>query len=399
MAPLDCVSGTMTPSEADRDKARTDVKNCLALGNVMCPSLDGNPTCMTAADCMSSRPVLPNPVDACPDGKFSCKSGCESAPCTATAASLSICPPRKPTLCPDQLNCAESMEACANMVEWNGCPLGKAACPARRIGRPVCVSSLTECAAQVGCATTEQLCGFDRTNMTGAPAGAPGKPICAVTCSVATLSPLSTNFKPAPTTLPAWTPSDANLSQEVVTGDKKAIFRMSAPKGVCQSAASSSSVDLPINFAITPVADSDVTDGPFKAFADKMLSPLINVQPDTLVAFNSSDPRVGVTLEFPLLDAALQGISAAAVDLCTKVLAKSKVISYSDDLRNANVATAMQESTFCSRGDQLGEYSCVCKVRLALSRRCAHAVGRAASAAVVPGGRATLYHLRRSADH
>jgi hypothetical protein len=28
----------------------------------------------------------------------------------------------------------------------------------------------------------------------------------------------------------------------------------------------------------TPVADSQITDGPFKAFADKMLSPLINVQ-------------------------------------------------------------------------------------------------------------------------
>ena len=89
-------------------------------------------------------------------------------------------------------------------------------------------------------------------------------------------------------------------AQEAVTADKKPIFRMSAAKGSCKSAISSanSTVDVPINFAVTPVAgdaarctlrvvlrctatpvaDSQITDGPFKTFADKMLSPLISVQ-------------------------------------------------------------------------------------------------------------------------
>ena len=44
-------------------------------------------------------------------------------------------------------------------------------------------------------------------------------------------------------------------AQEAVTADKKPVFRMTAAKGSCQSAISANStVDVPINFAVTPVA-------------------------------------------------------------------------------------------------------------------------------------------------
>jgi len=153
-------------------------------------------------------------------------------------------------------------------------------------------------------------------------------------------------------------------AQEAVTAKMKPVFRMSAAKGSCKSAISSanSTVDVPINFAVTPVADSQITDGPFKAFADKMLSPLINVQPDATVVFDATSE--GVTIEFPLLDTALQGADNVSMALCEKVLKASKVISFSDELAAANVAAAVPEPTACLPGDQVGEFTCVCKAKV-----------------------------------
>jgi hypothetical protein len=196
------------------------------------------------------------------------------------------------------------------------------------------------------------MCGFGRTSD-----GELGQPVCRPSCQTTDLSPLAGAFKPTQIVLAPWTPSAANLSELVTSAGSTAIFRMSAAQNSIQSAASTT---LPISFAISPVADSDVTEGPFKAFADKLLSPLINVRPDGEVSFGT-DASTGVSLEFPLLDAALQGNSTTAVTLCAKVLAKSKVVSYSDALVAANVRTAMRESTICVQGSPIGSYTCVCK--------------------------------------
>jgi len=294
---------------------------------------------------------------------FACKEGCQADACKSSTG-VTICPANQ-TLCPDLLNCAADAAGCAKKgINWEGCSLGKMLCPQKRNGQPICVASANACTAGVGCGDSEVLCGFNRTNMTGAPAGAFGKPICAKACSTTSLLPLDQKMKPVAAALPAWTPGSANYTQEAVTADKKPVFRMSAAKGSCKSAISSanSTVDVPINFAVTPVADSQITDGPFKAFADKMLSPLINVQPDATVVFDATSE--GVTIEFPLLDAALQGADNVSKALCLKVLKASRVISFSDELAAANVAAAVPEPTACLPGDQVGEFTCVCKAKV-----------------------------------
>jgi hypothetical protein len=45
-----------------------------------------------------------------------------------------------------------------------------------------------------------------------------------------------------------------------------------------------------------------------------------------------------------------------------QVLKASRVISFSDELAAANVAAAVPEPTACLPGDQVGEFTCVCKV-------------------------------------
>ena len=200
------------------------------------------------------------------------------------------------------------------------------------------------------------MCGFKRTAD-----GELGQPVCRSSCQTADLSPLADAFKPTQTVTNPWTPSGAGrFSTEATSAGSKAVFRMSAEPNTIESAAGTAGNALPISFAISPVADSDATDGPFKAFADKMLSPLVNVRPDSEVSFGPN-ASTGVTLEFPLLDASLQGNSANATALCAKVLGKSKVVSYSDALVAANVRTAMQESATCAVGSPIGGYTCVCK--------------------------------------
>ena len=200
------------------------------------------------------------------------------------------------------------------------------------------------------------MCGFNRTAD-----GELGQPVCRSSCQTADLSPLADAFKPTQTVSMPWTPSGAGrFSTEATSAGSRAVFRMSAEPNTIESAAGTAGNALPISFAISPVADSDATDGPFKAFADKMLSPLVNVRPDSEVSFGPN-ASTGVTLEFPLLDASLQGNSANATALCAKVLGKSKVVSYSDALVAANVRTAMQESATCAVGSPIGSYTCVCK--------------------------------------
>jgi len=348
------------PKNARGGEAMSAIMNCLALGNVMCPSAEGKPTCQTPTQCMVTRPAISIPAKACPAPMFACKEGCQEKACNPP--SVTICPANQ-TLCPDLLNCAADMAGCAKKgINWEGCPLGKMMCPQKRNGQPICVDSASACTALSGCDVAGQiLCGFDRTNSTGARLGAFGKPICAVDCSTSLL-PLDQNMKPVAVLLPAWTPGSASLTQEAVSALKKPIFRMSAAKGSCKSAVSSTAVDMPINFAVTPVADSQITDGPFKTFADKMLSPLISVQPDATVVFDEKSE--GVTIEFPLLDKALQGADNVSMALCEKVLKASKVISFSDELAAANVAAAVPEPAACMKGDQVGEFTCVCKAKV-----------------------------------
>ena len=147
---LECIA----PANADNAvfatavaKVKSDVKDCLALGNVMCTSNIAEPKCTTVAACESLRPVFVAPVVTCPSKKYTCEDGCSDTACAKVTTS--ICPAGMSVLCPDQLNCAATISECTRKVTWNGCPLGQLACASTRNGRPVCVNKAEDCVAQV----------------------------------------------------------------------------------------------------------------------------------------------------------------------------------------------------------------------------------------------------------
>ena len=135
---------------AAKEKVMSDVKNCLALGNVMCTSNSAEPKCATATSCEMLRPIFAAPIATCPNGTYTCEIGCSVTACANDRnVSTTICPTEMSVLCPDQLNCAATISECSAKVSWNGCPLGQFACSSTRNGRPVCVAKADDCLAQV----------------------------------------------------------------------------------------------------------------------------------------------------------------------------------------------------------------------------------------------------------
>jgi hypothetical protein len=352
-----CLGNAKACAQATGDEAKIeqDIKTCRSNSKkdkkqVVCVTPDG----MTCEEPKKCNPRENAPMPSCQDGEVKCRDlTCVKPVGNATAKetcgnrnSTVTCGADLPVLCPDGMNCAESLKECARFAGWNGCPPEKEACEGDRLA---CVDDKKQCKQKTGCDAGKVPCGIKWNRETFKKEGK----ICMAPadCKRKVKSPKSEDMKPERQVLEGLSPK-ANFTKEVKATGGDPIMRLKAKKGACRKAGNESD-DGTVNFAVLPVPDSDLTDGPFSAILDSLLSPVVSVVPDTAVNITED-----IDLEFPVLD----DLAQENATFCDALLKVTTLVSYSQELADGGVYEATKEPSFCKAGDKIGKFSCVCKI-------------------------------------
>merc|ERR1712185_222037 len=104
-----------------------------------------------------------------------------------------------------------------------------------------------------------------------------------------------------------------------------------------------------VSLSIKAVADSMLTEGPFKSIFTKLLSPVYDITP-------SSTVEGSMEMNFPILDEA-----ANDTQICKNLLKLTTVWSYSS---GSTSDSAKPEDKPCDQGDPMVDFPCVCKMSI-----------------------------------
>jgi hypothetical protein len=324
------------------------------------------PEGLVCKDLAQMKPQQLLPVSMCKPKEIKCRDG------NCYPMARDACKDKQPItnctgsqiLCPDGLNCKDSMEACAAAAQpWDGCPLEMIPCDGDRLA---CVKNETQCKDKTGCPDGKIPCGIKWDTSRGRFKKAGKLCLAPKDCKRKVKSPRSIDMKPSPQTLEGLS-SKKDFLKDVNSSSGAAVMRMKIKKGACKNAEDE---DKDVNFVVTPVADSQLTDGPFKDMLDSLLSPVVDIVPDT--ALNITDD---IDLEFPILDDAAQENDT----FCKELLKITTLVSYSQELKDAGIKAARPEPKFCSAGEPVGDNACVCKIGVRHFTAFAVAVNEAAS--------------------